>query len=136
MKKTEELLQQSLTQYQAILEYVKSIAGVFAQSQGAREMEAWSASLRSMLARAQQTDETINELLKTDGVDVANNFLFLKRLELMAEVARQNKLLFSQITGKLAIISTEIAKVRAGRTALPSYKTGRRKTGRIINSSH
>ena len=135
MMKIEELLRQSVAQYQIIFDYIQAMAAVFPKLQASQEIENCCTSLRSMLNEAQRTDTTINGFLEKNGIDSTFILLFQEREKLMVEVIKQNKLLFSQITGKMAIISAEISKVKAGRTAMTNYKATKKKTGNIINSS-
>ena len=135
MIKIEELLRQSVTQYQTIFDYIQAMASVFSRLQAPQEIENCCISLRSMLNEAQLIDTSINEFLEKNWVDITLTSLFQERQKLMVEVVKQNKLLFSQITGKMAVISAEISKVKAGRTAMTNYKTGKKKAGGLINTS-
>lgn len=124
-----------MAQYQTILDYIRSMADVFPKLQTPQEIENCCASLLSKINKAQLIDTTINEFLEKNRVDAVLTSLFQERQKLLVEVVKQNKLLFSQITDKMAIISAEISKVKVGRTAMTNYKTGRNKTGGIINTS-
>lgn len=134
-KELTHLLEQSVEQYSSILAYTNTLPALLSNPD-MKNIQTYCGHLSDLQNEASRTDEAINSLLKKEDSDLESSPAFQKRRDLMSEIIRHNDLLFPRIAGKMAIISSELDKIKEGRTAMTGYKPNLDGSGKIINKTH
>lgn len=135
MNELERLLKQSIEQYNGILDYTDTLPALLSNPD-IKNIQNYCGGLRDLQNEASRTDEDINALIKEKKITLDSNPAFQKRRELMRAIITHNDLLFPRIAGKMAIISSELDKIKDGMTAMTGYKPNLNGSGKIINKAH
>ncbi len=134
MQTLEYLLRQSMTRYGEIHLFLNSMEGRLAVLEPVA-LQSVILRLRSLQDDAATQDVELNRRLDHEGASAANLPLFQERLALLRRVGERNRLLLDKINGIISLISSELAQIRDGRTALNGYKTEQGHAGRMVRKA-
>lgn len=135
MKDIKSLLQLSIEQYKTILDHTMALPNTLGQIKP-EAIKSFCGTLRTMQENTRQTDEALGKVISERYDEISPIPEFQDRLSLMRKVAEQNELLFSKINGRLAVVSAEISRIKAGMAAMSGYRSIRDNAGKIINNNH
>lgn len=129
----EELIEQSVAHYQAMLDHLTKMAEVLKDAQPKTiscALEEW----QLLQQEAQHLDARIDQL--TNNIQRSELPLkFQQRRELMAQVALQCQQIYSRANLLKALVSDELKNLQQGRKALGGYKAPTDKRGSRLTAS-
>lgn len=126
----EQLLQQSVNCYQAMLEHLAILTGTL-KSAEPKAISIGLAEWQKLQEEARQVDIQI----EAHGEMNQEAPLAQRRIELMAEVALQCRQIYSQASLLKALVSDELHRLQQGRMALGGYKGKRDHRGSRLTAS-
>ncbi len=132
MKSIEELLKQSINEYNIILSKAKEIENLLTKM-GSEETTKQASRMETLLSKSQITDTDINNRLKQDPT-IHSHSLFIQRSKIMGEILAKNKEISPKIQGILAVYKTEFQKMRTGMNSFSGYAQDKNTTGKLVSN--
>ena len=116
----EACLQESIAQYQVILDHVKQLEGLLRNSKP-EEIEAYTVRLNELQHEAGLNDHDLLAEIARDAAAWKAHPLFQQRMQLLEQIMEMNNLLLPRIHGMMAVTGAELAQLKDGRTAISGY---------------
>ena len=131
MQNARSLFQQSIEQYQAILDAVHALAPEIESGLPERLRQS-VAKLENLQEEAARTDSLLNESLPATEPDSGLLELLERRQKLMQELGRMNRLLVAQLEGRMSLLASEMRQGRQVSRALSGYRFTDRTRGSML----
>ncbi len=116
----EETLKQSIKQYRVIIAHARHLESLLQKADPAA-LQAYTEQLQRLQDDAGVNDERVFELYAADSEYWKQHPLFIERNELLEQIVELNHLLLPRIRGIMAVIASELAQIKSGRTAVTGY---------------
>lgn len=123
MDEMSSLLQQSVALYQSLLEQSSALPKLL-RHLSSDDVDAYISQYHETLEKTRILDASLMEKIKKSHSSLGADPLFLQRKQLMENLAENNTTLFSQLSGRLAVISSEMTQIRKARNAASGYSPG------------
>ncbi len=116
----EETLKQSIEQYRVIIAHARRLESLL-QDVDSAALQTYTEQLQRLQDDAGVNDERVFELYAADSEYWKQHPLFIERNELLEQIVELNHLLLPRIRGIMAVIASELAQIKSGRTAVAGY---------------
>ena len=116
----EETLKQSIEQYRVIVDHARRLEALLQDADSAA-LQTYTEQLQRLQDDAGVNDERVFELYAADSEYWKQHPLFIERNELLEQIVELNHLLLPRIRGIMAVVASELAQIKSGRTAVAGY---------------
>jgi Zn-dependent oligopeptidase len=116
----EHYLHTSIKQYRVIIDHARHL-DVLLQDADPAALQAYTERLQQLQDQAGANDERVFELYAADSEYWKQHPLFIERNELLEQIVELNHLLLPKIRGIMAVIASELAHIKSGRSAVAGY---------------
>ncbi|MCF6289681.1 MAG: hypothetical protein L3J03_01565 [Desulfobacterales bacterium] len=135
MKGLGDLLVAAITRYQAVLGALAALDLAGNLGAGAR-LPALAAELTAHLAAARESDLALRESLDTTGSSSFHHLPLLREYQdLLQQVAARNQDLLDRARTHLALVGSDLAELKDGKTVLSGYRAPSEQRGRKLSKS-
>ncbi|OEU51361.1 MAG: hypothetical protein BA862_11015 [Desulfobulbaceae bacterium S3730MH12] len=117
---TEKLLSISVEQYRELLQHAEKLLQTL-DNCNYSEIPGHADKLQRLQNAASRQDKMLLPLFRDDPPAWEENTLYRKRQQFIKSILKLNKLLMPKIRGTMAVTTSELNKLRGGRTALAGY---------------
>ena len=117
---TEKLLSISVEQYRELLQHAEKLLQTL-DNCNYSEIPGHADKLQRLQNAARRQDKMLLPLFRDDPPAWEENTLYRKRQQFIKSILKLNKLLMPKIRGTMAVTTSELNKLRGGRTALAGY---------------
>ncbi len=118
--KMEQCLHTSIKQYRVIIAHARHLESLLQKADPAA-LQAYTERLQQLQDEASENDEQVFELYSKDSEYWKQHPLFVERNELLEQIVELNHLLLPRIRGIMAVVASELAQIKSGRTAVSGY---------------
>lgn len=116
----EETLKKSIEQYRGIIDHARHLEGLLQDADPA-ELQGYTETLQQLQDEASVNDELVFDLYSSDADYWKQHPLFIERAQLLEQIVELNHLLLPRIRGIMAVVASELAQIKSGRTAVAGY---------------
>ncbi|MBW6510121.1 MAG: hypothetical protein K0A94_11345 [Desulfuromonadales bacterium] len=116
----EHYLIKSIDQYRVIIAHARRLESLLQDADSAA-LQNYTEELQRLQDDAGVNDERVFELYAADSEYWKQHPLFIERNELLEQIVELNHLLLPRIRGIMAVIASELAQIKSGRTAVAGY---------------
>jgi len=116
----EQCLHTSIKQYRVIIAHARHLESLLQDADPAA-LQTYTERLQQLQDEAGVNDERVFELYAADSEYWKQHPLFIERNELLEQIVELNHLLLPRIRGIMAVIASELAQIKSGRTAFAGY---------------
>lgn len=116
----EHYLIKSIDQYRVIIAHARRLESLLQDADSAA-LQSYTEELQRLQDDAGVNDERVFELYAADSEYWKQHPLFIERNELLEQIVELNHLLLPRIRGIMAVIASELAQIKSGRTAVAGY---------------
>lgn len=117
---TEKLLSISVEQYRELLQHAEKLLQTLDDCNYSK-IPAHADKLQNLQDAASRQDKMLLPLFRDNPPAWEENTLYRKRQQFIKSILKLNKLLMPKIRGTMAVTTSELNKLRGGRTALAGY---------------
>ncbi len=135
MKGLGDLLDTAITRYRTVLGALAALdlAGNLGAGAG---LPALAADLTAQLAAARESDRALRAALDRTGSSSLHHLPLLREYQdLLQQVAERNQLLLDRARTHLALVASDLAELKGGRTALSGYRVSSEQRGGKLSES-
>ena len=116
----EQCLKKSIEQYRGIIDHARRLEALL-QDADPLALQAYTEKLQQLQDDATVHDELVFELYSSDTDYWKQHPLFIERAGLLEQIVELNHLLLPRIRGIMAVVASELAQIKSGRTAVAGY---------------
>ncbi len=116
----EVILKQSIEQYRVIIAHARHLESLL-QKADPESLQHYTERLQQLQDEASENDERVFKLYADNSEYWKQHPLFIERKELLEQIVQLNHLLLPRIRGIMAVIASELAQIKSGRTAVAGY---------------
>ncbi len=116
----EVILKQSIEQYRVIMSHARHLESLLKKADPAA-LQHYTERLQQLQDEASENDERVFELYAGDSEYWKQHPLFIERNELLEQIVELNHLLLPRIRGIMAVVASELAQIKSGRTIVAGY---------------
>lgn len=116
----EQCLRTSIEQYRVIIAHAHHLERLLKDADPVA-LQTYTERLQQLQDDASVNDERVFELYSEDSEYWKQHPLFIERKELLEQIVELNHLLLPRIRGIMAVIASELAQIKSGRTAVAGY---------------
>ena len=116
----EQCLRTSIEQYQVIIAHARHLESLL-QKADPEALQHYTERLQQLQDEAGINDERVFEYYSADSEYWKQHPLFIERKELLEQIVELNQLLLPKIRGIMAVVASELAQIKSGRTAVAGY---------------
>ncbi len=116
----EQCLKKSIEQYRGIIDHARRLEELLQEADPAA-LQAYTEKLQQLQDDAGLNDELVFDLYSSDADYWKQHPLFIERTQLLEQIVELNHLLLPRIRGIMAVVASELAQIKSGRTAVAGY---------------
>lgn len=116
----EHYLNKSIEQYRVIIDHARCLESLLQDADSAA-LQTYTEQLQRLQDAAGVNDERVFELYADNSAYWKQHPLFIERNDLLEQIVELNHLLLPKIRGIMAVVASELAQIKSGRTAVAGY---------------
>lgn len=116
----EQCLKKSIEQYRGIIAHAQRLDGLL-QDADPTALQDYTEKLQQLQDEAGLNDERVFDLYSHDAEYWKQHPLFIERTRLLEQIVELNHLLLPRIRGIMAVVASELAQIKSGRSAVAGY---------------
>lgn len=116
----EQCLRTSIEQYRVIIDHAQRLDALLQEADPAT-LNSYTERLQQLQDEASLNDERVFDLYSSNTDYWKQHPLFVERAEMLDQIVELNRLLLPRIRGIMAVVASELAQIKSGRTAVAGY---------------